>query len=90
MSKGYALHKSAHEGVVLSYEASRAVKTFLEQHRNIAEDLTAFPSCVEEFGLQTIAANESDDGFLYVGNGVGDDYNAQAEDLFTRKIQFLT
>ena len=88
-NKGYTLHNSAHEGLVFASPVCKAIISFLDQHRDIQEELNNFPWCVEEFALQTIAVNESS-GFFYIGNGVGEGYDPNAEDLFTRKIHFLS
>ena len=84
-NKGHTLHASPHEGLVFGLDACKAMVCFLNQHKDIQEELNNFAWCVEEFALQTIAVNESS-GFSYIGNGVGEDYDPTAETLFTRKI----
>jgi hypothetical protein len=84
-SKGHTLHSSAHEGLVFVWPVCLAVARFLNQHKDIQEELNNFAWCVEEFALQTIAVNESF-GFSYIGNGVGEEYDPLAVNLFTRKI----
>ena len=89
MSKGYLLHASPHEGLVFSSPASKTIALFLKANKAIEDELINFDWCVEEFALQTIAANESD-GYMYIGNGVNEHYDANAEHLYTRKIDFLS
>jgi hypothetical protein len=59
---------SAHEGLCLSYKSCSYVIDFLNQHKDIMEDLFNFPCCVEEFAIQSICVNFSQ--FYYVGNGI--------------------
>lgn len=62
---------------------------YLHQHSEISNDLFNFPCCVEEFALQTVASNESEDGYFYIGNGQGEYCDTENINLYTRKILFL-
>ncbi len=64
------LSNSAHEGVVFSWNSCIAIVNFLEKHNEIKEDLFNFPGCVEEFGLQTICTNETNNGYYDIGKGI--------------------
>ena len=88
--KGYTIYGSYHEGMVFSAKTCRVISTFLDQHSEISNDLFNFPCCVEEFALQTVASNESEDGYFYIGNGHGESCDVNNTTLFTRKILFLT
>jgi len=67
------LHGSAHEGLVFNYDTSKKIIQFLEDHKEIKENLIQFPDCVEEFALQTISVHEGN-GYYDIGYGVETQY----------------
>jgi hypothetical protein len=89
-AKGYTLYSSPHEGMVFSYRSCRILLAFLTHYPSITANIMNFPFCVEEFALQTIACNESADGFFYLGNGCYEECDVTNKALYTRKIAFLT
>jgi hypothetical protein len=77
LSKQYEcknLHGSAHEGLVFDYDTCIKIIQFLENHKDVKEDLIQFHDCVEEFALQTIAVHEGN-GFMNIGCGVDTHFN---------------
>jgi hypothetical protein len=87
-SLGYKLYASYHEGVCFTIEHVNAIIHFLNSNQEIKDDLFTFQCCVEEFSLQTIATNETKTGFMYIGNGCGENYNEDDINKYTKKILY--
>jgi hypothetical protein len=91
LNNNFKLANSAHEGLCFSKTVCKTICSFLQKQEFITMNLFNFNACVEEFALQTIASNEYDKdtleyGFMYIGNGSGEDYDLHN---FTRKIHFI-
>ena len=65
---------SPHEGLTFDNDSCVKIEHFLNNNKDIREDLFNWNHCVEEFALQTICINLS--GKYYnIGNGVSTNYN---------------
>jgi hypothetical protein len=78
------LFRSAHEGMAFSYLGCISIINFLKNNITLRDNLFNFEGCVEEFALQTIVCNQSNEGFLDLGSGVED--NKQLEGKYLYKI----
>jgi len=58
---------SMHEGMCFRRDGCDYIMNFFETNEDIMYELFDFDGCVEEFALQSIAANHK--GFYYLGNG---------------------
>jgi hypothetical protein len=88
---GYGLYGSEHEGLCFSYHVCKNIIHFFDTHTDIRDDLFLAKSCVEEFGLQTIAFNEYNPdnkhyGYINLGQGVFNNCNHAAENKYMCKI----
>ena len=68
LSKNENLYHSAIEGIVFTANCCKKIIDFLENNQEIKFDLFNFEAQVEEFALQTIAANIGEK-FYNIGNG---------------------
>jgi len=82
-----SLYFSPHEGLCFNYQTFNTILNFLNSNLEIKEDIFTFNIPMEEYALQTIAVNEGT-GFIYVGNGIHEDYSLENPVKFTRKIFF--
>lgn len=94
LDKKYTLLSEGHEGMCFSYNVTKNIVTLLQNNLEITKDLYDFTDCVEEFSIQTIAYNECDVenleyGYVYIGNGTGNNYDGNNIDKYTRKIEFF-
>lgn len=85
------LTTSAHEGLCFSYNVSARIIKFINNNLDIAEDIYATKTVVEEFSLQTIAIHERDEtnldyGFIYIGHGTTEVCDYKIKDRYVRKI----
>lgn len=88
---GYGLYGSEHEGLCFSYNVCKNILNFFDMHLDIRDDLFLAKSCVEEFGLQTIAFNEYNPdnghyGYINLGQGVWNTCNHDADNKYMCKI----
>jgi hypothetical protein len=83
---GMPLCNSAHEGLCFTKKQVDSILEFLNSNRNIKKDLFHFNGCVEEFSLQTIAVNETNTGFMYIGNGISESCDANDTTKYVCKI----
>lgn len=85
------LYISSHEGLCFSFNICNIILTFLNSHDDIKKDLFNFNNAVEEFALQTISINETNEinepnlntGYIYIGSGVFEEIK---DHKYTRKI----
>ena len=85
------LTTSAHEGLCFPYNVAARIRKFINNNLDIAEDLYATKTVVEEFSLQTIAIHERDEanldyGFVYIGHGTTEKCDYKKKDRYVRKI----
>ena len=80
---------SPHEGVVFSRESCTGILNFLENHKEIAQDIFNFPRCMEEFALQAICTNLTDHNvYYYIGNGTRETSLSMCDkNKFTHKLK---
>lgn len=80
------LVNTPHEGLCFDYNNCKIIYNFLENNKNIKDNLFNFNDCVEEFGLQTISINLYN-GFINIGNGTNTqfDINLLPQHLFLYK-----
>jgi hypothetical protein len=67
------LRSNPHEGLVFDSYTCKQIIQFLENHKDIKEDLFQFPTCVEEFALSTIAFHQGN-GYYDIGHGTETQY----------------
>lgn len=83
---GKPLCNSAHEGLCFTKTQVDSVIDFFNSNMNIKKELFEFDGCVEEFSLQTIVVNETNTGFMYIGNGPDEKCDANDTTKYVRKI----
>lgn len=94
LNKGYKLYKSDHEGLCFGYIVINNILNFIKNNIDIMNNIYNYKHCVEEFALQTISYNEINNinleyGFIYIGNGIDEQCDMNAEHKYTCKILYL-
>ena len=93
LNLGYTPNKDAHEGMCFSNNVVSNILNFLSQNTEIRDELYNYEACVEEFALQTISYNEInlsnlEYGYINIGNGETNNYDKNAVNLYTKKIDY--
>ena len=92
IKRGLPLESSYHEGLCFHYNTVNKILQFFDLNEEIKHDLFDFHFCVEEFSLQTIARNETEEeeekGSIFIGQGNKDInmYDYSKENVYVCKI----
>ena len=90
INNNFYFSSHAHEGLTFDYSSCKIILSFLDKNDEIKNNLFNWNSCVEEFALQTICVNLSDNYFT-IGNGTQDmneiDTSKLPKDRYTYKIR---
>ena len=79
----------AHEGLTFNHSSCKKIKEFLENHKDIKDDLFNWNHCVEEFALQSICINLNKE-YYHIGHwsehNKSSDMKSLPKDKFVFKI----
>jgi hypothetical protein len=93
LDQGRLLYGSEHEGLTLHYSMCMGILEFMSKHIEIRSESYTYNEAMEEFVLQTIAANtlcpqNFVHGFIKLGHGTGELCDISAPNKFTKKILY--
>lgn len=89
INKKWLFSKCPHEGLTFDYISCKNIISFLDNNKDIKNNLFNWNRCVEEFGFQTICLNLTG-CYYYIGNGTKTSSSEDIKNLPKNRFVYKT